>query len=723
LKEQLEPVEPGFYTLKESIRKEFDAKIALTEELPTPSGGASGCRFVLTGEISTIYKKGDKTRKVHHVVILPDFNAAETFQRLLERVGNIRSDGRPIVGIDSRDLLRVLLDADERALLIPAHIWTPWFSALGAKSGFDSIDECYGDLAPLIPAIETGLSSNPPMNWALSNLDRFSIISNSDAHSPEKLGREATVFEMDASFASLSNALHLAVHGENVARKEDVISTIGLYPQEGKYHYAGHRKCGVSIAPEEATSSSGICPRCGKALTGGVMNRVLELADRPVDEWGLCPSSYHHTNKRPYVSLIPLRELLGELLNTGSASKKVDVAYKALIEKIEKIERAGGEIGVLMDMPIERIEKLSAPSISGELLAQAVSRMRAGQVGIQAGYDGAYGVIRVFPPKAAAVSGARDSDGGGLFGPEDGVEEAAAEPPVQKPTATGRLARVETIAACPPFSPFSPDAEQEQAIAYTGRRALVIAGPGAGKTATLAARIARLVQNGADPASILALTFTVKAATELRERIKKTITNNAAKASGDSERLTEDSERMTVHREHVIVDAGAHITAATFHALCASILKERSGEHEEIPKDFKIIDAVERDALLQDICKEGGGRIKAQGLGKYIDARKRFLLLPGEETPLSFMPDDTEAAAMSASEFGVTGIDPEKDALYRAYQERLGSAFDFDDLVTVTVRLLAALEREFQEERKGGLLNRMKAIKVIMAREGAIIEA
>ncbi|MDR2784097.1 MAG: UvrD-helicase domain-containing protein [Treponema sp.] len=661
LKEQLEEAEPGFYTLKESIKNSFNAMEATATRLPKPfrASAASGCRFVLTGEISSIYKKGDRTRKIHHLVLLPDIKAAETFQSLLERVGNIHSDGRPILGVDSRDVLRLLLDADDRSLLIPAHIWTPWFSALGAKSGFDSIDECYGDLASYIPSIETGLSSNPPMNWALSSLDRFSIISNSDAHSPDKLGREATIFEMDRSYSSLSKALRLEAEGK---KKEDIAGTIEFYPQEGKYHYAGHRKCGVSVSPEDA-ALSGICPRCGKPLTGGVINRVLELADRPVDEWGICPPSWGGTNRRPYVSLIPLRELLGEVLNTGCASKKVDGAYTALIEK------AGGEIGILMDMPIDKIGAQSIPFVSGELLAQAVTRMRAGHVFIQAGYDGEYGVIRVFDPRS------EDPRNGMLF-----REDATNPPPPSFSQKSARAAKTPPQAVedriVEANQPFSLDAEQKEAVSYTGNRALVIAGPGTGKTATLSARIAHLVQNGVEGASILAITFTVKAAVELRERIAKTVPEPAASApSGNSS-----------------------IVAATFHALCTSILREQAEQQTVLFNNFRIIDSDERDRLLQEICREAGRAIKVRSLGDYIDERKRLLMLPHEKTPflLTSEADDMETvAAMSRWAFDgiVAGVEfnAEKNLLYGAYQDRLRkeAAYDFDDLVTETVRLFA----------------------------------
>ncbi|MDR2494784.1 MAG: endonuclease Q family protein [Spirochaetaceae bacterium] len=376
LRDGLEDAEAGLYTLRDSV-------------LPAPCGRDAAPRFVLTGEVSTIYKKGDKTRKVHHLVILPDFAAAATFQRKLERLGTIESDGRPILGLDSRDLFAVLLDSDERSLLIPAHIWTPWFSALGAKSGFDSIEECYGDLAPRILAVETGLSSNPPMNWALSALDRFAIISNSDAHSPEKLGREATLFDLDAplSLPVLAAALDLA-RRDGPAR---VAGTIEFFPQEGKYHYDGHRACRVCLTPEEAREAKNICPVCRKPLTQGVMTRVLELADRPVDENAPYTPGDCGGNQRPYVSLIPLKELTAEILGVGVASKRVEAAYTALVQQEP-------EISLLMDAPLKAVERLKAQGVSGELLAMTIGRMREGEVAITPGYDGEYGIIRAAPP-------------------------------------------------------------------------------------------------------------------------------------------------------------------------------------------------------------------------------------------------------------------------------------------------------------------------------------
>jgi uncharacterized protein (TIGR00375 family) len=380
LMRQTDEAGEGFYKVKKKIFGAFDAGA----DMPVPSSDSP--RFVLTGEISTIHKKGGRTRKVHHLVMLPDFSAALAFNARLEGAGgNLRGDGRPILGIDPGDLLAMLLETDERAVLIPAHIWTPWFSVLGAESGFDSIEECYGDLAANIPAVETGLSSNPPMNWALARLDRFSIVSNSDAHSPDKLGREATIYEIENSFSSLRGAFF----SRSPSPPDAVLGTIEFFPQEGKYHYDGHRKCGVCLAPEAARAVNFFCPACGKPLTRGVMSRVLELADRPVNETE--PFSHdretHAANRRPYYSLIPLREICAELLGSGPSSKKVLAAYYSLIEK------GGSEFSILMDMDRGDLERLEAPGLSGETITGAIIKMRAGEVSLQAGYDGEYGKV------------------------------------------------------------------------------------------------------------------------------------------------------------------------------------------------------------------------------------------------------------------------------------------------------------------------------------------
>jgi uncharacterized protein (TIGR00375 family) len=680
LRENLEDAEQGLYILKKSLRAAFDSGPALAEGLPEPPPAGSGAtlfpRFVLSAEISTIYKKYDKTRKVHHLILLPDFKAAAAFNLKLERVGNIVSDGRPILGIDSRDLLAMLLDADDRAVLIPAHIWTPWFSALGGRSGFDSIEECYGDLTRHIPAIETGLSSNPPMNWALGSLDGFSVISNSDAHSPDKLGREATVFDMEMSYPGLCSALRgaQAAGPGGPGSRPGILETIEFFPQEGKYHYDGHRICGIRVSPAEAAAAGGICPVCGKALTRGVMGRVLELADRPVNEEEPCPRDSAGTNRRPYRSLIPLREILSELLGCGGASKKVDAAYHSLISS------GGTELSILADLNEGEIEKLKAPGLSGELLAQAIGRMRSGRVAISPGYDGEYGVIRVF-----STGEPLGPDETGLFdlpaGPAGGESPAAKVQPGAVKAAARRGKRqskgavpgapaLQTAAPVVPVAsalrqPFVPDSGQERVIACNGRRALVVAGPGAGKTAVLAAKAARLIQEGAAPSSILAVSFTVKAAAELRERI----TGFAGPAAEG-------------------------VRVSTFHAFCASLLRE---EGKDLVPDFTILGEKEKEKILREIC--GGSRrggTSPGSLGSYIEERKRYLLLPGETSPSLGIDKIVSCTGQ------IPPPVPELEALYNIYRERLKDLHlaDYEDLIAGAVRLLASRKETLEALRR-----------------------
>jgi uncharacterized protein (TIGR00375 family) len=652
LRESFDDAEEGLYVLKKNLREAFDAGPALEEGLPKPGEG-SGVRFVLTGEISTIYKKDGKTRKVHHLVILPGFKAASVFNAKLARVGNIVSDGRPILGIDSADLFSLLKETDEGAILIPAHIWTPWFSVLGALSGFDSVEECYGALSPCIPAVETGLSSNPPMNWSLSALDRFSIVSNSDAHSLEKIGREATILEMEPSFSSLRGALNRTGGGAG-----DVVSTVEFFPQEGKYHYDGHRKCDVCLDPAEALEAGGICPVCGKALTKGVMSRVMELADRPVDGEAPCPAGLEGTNRRPYHSLIPLREIIGEILETSTSSKKAATAYNCLIEK------GGSEFAILMDRDTAELEKLSVPGLSGELLAVAIGRMRNGEVSLSAGYDGEYGVIRVFtgtPPWHKE---------GDLFGDPSNAAGTVSLPagPEKKPKRSGKPAPLIEKRNQPTDaeknSPFVPNAVQERALSSTEKYGLIIAGPGTGKTATLAAKIAALISGGTEPSSILALSFTVKAAAELGERVAALVKNKAPREPGDAPHSRPPHNRPLT---------------ATFHSFCASVLREENAAGPG--RDFTIAAEEERDELLKVLCAgRGSKKIKPRRLGLYIEGRKRYCLLPGETT---FEAEGLEAEYREAV--------PELEALYAGYRRLLKekALLDFDDLVSGTLRLFA----------------------------------
>lgn len=354
--------------LKESLVSTGDGFYKLKDERIAPEAfhmGESTVRFVVSGEISCIYKKNGKTRKAHHVIILPAFEAAERFASGLEKIGNIHSDGRPILGLDSRDLLEMMLDIAPEGIFIPAHIWTPHFSVLGEKSGFDSIEECFEDLTPYIHALETGLSSDPPMNWRVSALDRYQLVSNSDAHSPPKLGREANLLDTDLSYAGLYNAIQ---------KGEGLLGTVEFFPEEGKYHYDGHRKCGVCLSPEEAEACDGICPVCGKKLTMGVGHRIEQLADRK--------AGYVKERAKKFESLVPLSEVISSCMGYGTASKKVQSCYEEMLKKL------GAEFEILRQVPVEDI----AVSF-GEDIAGAIGKIRAGEVKKTAGYDGEYGKI------------------------------------------------------------------------------------------------------------------------------------------------------------------------------------------------------------------------------------------------------------------------------------------------------------------------------------------
>ncbi len=370
MREKLEPAENGLFKLRDEYLMPVQAE--------TPNACHAPVRFLLTGEISNIYKRHDATRKVHNIVFAPTLQAVAKLQTTLESIGNIRSDGRPILGLDSHDLLEIVLENDPRCHLIPAHIWTPWFSMLGSKSGFDTVEECFGDLSDQLFALETGLSSDPPMNWRVSNLDGYTLVSSSDAHSPQKLMREASVFHTDISYDALFDAMYTgdpATFG----------GTIEFFPQEGKYHLDGHRKCGIVWEPSTTRQHDGVCPVCGKQVTVGVLHRVEELADRPPDGK---PSCTH-----PFLSLIPLPEVLSEVLDVGSNSKTVQRAYFRLLDAL------GSELNILIDLPLEDIA-----AVGGERLAQGIGNMRTSCVNAQGGYDGEYGVIKTLDESAETKS-------------------------------------------------------------------------------------------------------------------------------------------------------------------------------------------------------------------------------------------------------------------------------------------------------------------------------
>ena len=361
IKEKLAPAEPGLFRLREDLEREIG------EKLPGSCRGIT--RFMLSVEISTIYKKGDKARKIHHLIYVPTLHQAEFISRKLERIGNIKSDGRPILGLDSRHLLEIVLEAGEGCYLVPAHIWTPWFAVLGSKSGFDSIGECYGDLAGHIFAVETGLSADPEMIRLVSDLDRYRLVSNSDAHSPPKLGREACIFSTDLDYFSMRRALETgAGYG----------GTVEFFPEEGKYYLDGHRKCNIRLSPDESRELDGICPVCNKPLTLDVMHRVGELADRK--------EQANTEITEPFVSLIPLPEVIAETEGVGPGSKTVAREYDRVLNKL------GAELPILTDIPLEEIQSHS----SSPLFPEAIARMRNGDVIREAGYDGEYGRIKLF---------------------------------------------------------------------------------------------------------------------------------------------------------------------------------------------------------------------------------------------------------------------------------------------------------------------------------------
>ena len=350
MREQLVPAGEGVYALREGLTMEG-----------TAPGAAP--RFVVTGEISCIYKRHGRTRKVHNLILLPSLEAADKLAARLELVGNLHSDGRPILGLSSYDLLKLTLDTCPQAMVIPAHIWTPHFSMLGAFSGFDSLEECFGDLAFYIHAVETGLSSDPPMNRRVPMLDGLQLVSHSDAHSPQKLGREANVLETELSYSAVKAALETG---------EGLWGTVEFFPEEGKYHLDGHRNCGVCLTPRETEEFHGICPVCGKKITIGVAHRVEDLARRPEGESFL--------GEKPFVRLAPLAQVIAGCLGKGEQTKTVQGLYEKLLSQL------GPELFLLREGPLGDVEALA-----GERVRRGLERLRAGELSWEPGYDGVYG--------------------------------------------------------------------------------------------------------------------------------------------------------------------------------------------------------------------------------------------------------------------------------------------------------------------------------------------
>ncbi len=557
LADKLEPVAEGTYQLKPDLTLPLEIQGPRWEHVPP-------VRFLITGEVSTIYKKDGQVRKVHLLLVLPSLAAAERLSQRLGRLGNVTADGRPILGLEAKHVLELTLEIDPGALVIPAHIWTPWFSVLGAKSGFDSLEECFEERLADIYALETGLSSDPPMNWRVSQLDRFLLVSNSDAHSPQKVGREANIFLVPPIYRDLAQAIRT---------KEGFGGTIEFFPQEGKYHLDGHRKCGLRFAPEDAKRLAGRCPHCGKPLTLGVMHRVLDLADR---------EDTPHPWAKPFESLIALPEILGEVVEANPGTKKVNHFYFRLLSKL------GPELSILRRVPLEKLAQEG-----GGLLAHAIDKMRRGEVSIASGYDGVYGDIHLLTPEER-----RQHQGQNAFWslpgkpPQPLEQVAVALPPEAAPES---LPDIAPDTARPDGDPLLAGLNeiQQAVVRHTGRPLIVQAGPGTGKTRALTYRLAYLLKRREVlPEHILALTFTRQAAGEMAARIRQ---------------LLPDFPGLQ------------HLTVKTFHALGQQLLAEAGH-----PRD--VADEPRRRELLRQIARES--KIPARSLEKNIIRWKQSLLYP-----------------------------------------------------------------------------------------------
>jgi ATP-dependent DNA helicase UvrD/PcrA len=626
LSSTLVPAEPGLFRLRPDLERSVDARL--------PASCRGPVRFLLSVEISTIYKRAERTRKVHHLLYMPDLEAAARCTAALERIGNLASDGRPILGLDSRDLLEITLESGEGAYLVPAHVWTPWFAVLGSKSGFDRVEECYDDLAGHIFALETGLSADPAMCWRVSGLDRYRLVSNSDAHSPPALGREATVLDTDLDYWAIRRALETG---------EGFEGTLEFFPEEGKYHVDGHRKCGVRMEPAETRRHGGLCPACGKPPTVGVLHRVEALADRPA---GTRPAG-----AAGFRNILQLPELVGEALGVGPKSKAVTAVVTGLVDRL------GPELEILERIPVEEVAKFAPP-----LVAEAITRVRRGQVVWEPGYDGEYGTIRIFTPDELRSSPVTAT----LFEPTPEPHPPIPGPPIREgspaPEAAAAVvhtppplaARTSNTAAPDPDPAHLPspdpdlgilgglDPEQRAAAGAEPGPLLVVAGPGTGKTRTLTHRLAHLVrERGVAPERCLAISFTRRACGELRERLEALVPGEAGR-----------------------------VTVTTFHGLGLQILREQHAAVGLGP-GFRVADEAERLELLTELL--GCPEREARRLLPELVRRKR--------ARAARWPDlDAEASEVAGPL-----------ARYEAAMRKL-DLVDLDDLLALPVMLLATDE-------------------------------
>jgi uncharacterized protein (TIGR00375 family) len=620
IQDKLVPAEDGLFKLKPDIARACDEKVPLPCRRPV--------RFMLVTEISNIYKKKDRTRKNHNLVFMPDLDRAALFNHRLDDIGNIQSDGRPILGLDARNLLEIVLEITDSGYLVPAHIWTPWFSLLGSKSGFDAVDECFEDLTSHIFALETGLSSDPAMNQRVSHLDHYTLISNSDAHSPSKLGREANHFNTELSYFAIRSAME-------TADPNQFLGTIEFYPEEGKYHVDGHRKCRFRSDPAKTRELDGICPVCGKPLTLGVLYRVEELADR---QYGACAD-----RSCPYINLIPLEDVLSEVFQVGVNTKKVNRAYHQLIQN------HGSEFDILCHEPKASLEKNNIP-----LLAEAVIRMREGRIIFDPGYDGEFGRVRIFDPSERDMLQGQQR----LFDIPEEAPTQTQNPVIREPICTGKenLPVPKDIEDdCVPHTcsetkttGFYLNEEQQAAVNYDGGALLICAGPGTGKTRTITCKMAALIETSGIAADhILAVTFTNKAAQEMR------------------------------HRLETMLPPGRQLPlVATFHGFCWQLLQEiYDGE------PGAIVDEAGRRAIIEDAIEmvntERAGQTNCLSSEKMIDQ-----IVQAKQQLLG--PDD---------ELGIIVENPHTHLfkeVYARYQKllTLQDLFDFEDLLFRVVKFL-----------------------------------
>ncbi len=600
LEEKLDPAEEGLFRLKPDIQKTVNTQV--------PHSCLGDTRFLLSGEISCIYKKNGKTRKVHHLILMPDMASVRRLNERLDRIGNIKSDGRPILGLDSRDLLEITLEADDRAFFIPAHVWTPWFSVFGSKSGFDTLEECFEELTGHIHALETGLSSDPLMNRTLSMLDAYTLVSNSDAHSPSKLGREANLFDTEISYPHMTQAMTDGTGFDG---------TIEFYPEEGKYHMDGHRKCQVRFEPSETHAHDSLCPVCNKPLTVGVLNRVDELADRKKPKLS-----------KEFFSLVPLTEVLAQLLECGPATKKVSAVYEKLLAEM------GPELPLLMDVPLEKIE-----ASGGLLLKEAIYRMRTGKVIRLGGYDGEFGIIRMFEDsEKSALAGQMT-----LFSHQakEISKSASPKPRVKKkpePKKTVPEPRI-TQFLDPLLDPLNR--AQKEVVCYGSGHLMVKAGPGTGKTLTLTHRMAWLIrEKQAGPDQILGLTFTRKAAAEMKARVQ-------------------------------FLTAGSRVCIQTFHGFCLDLIRVH-GVRIGV-EDYSLLSEMDREPMAWSCLKQFGR--SRQDLHRFI----------------KILPKLKIAEALKSDEIIFDGDQKEQFASYQQIlRER--KMLDFDDLEVLALKLIQSHE-------------------------------